>query len=292
MHSKCWHKFRVRTELHYNVLQDGWLMLNIGAAQCAGQRVVEEKLTNNIGGNFKEQFAADGSTRFHGISVPAGQLDINYDLVVNRLEDTFSGPWSPWEVSLVDLPAEVVPYLYPSRYCESDKLTRFAAQEFGHLSPGHSRVAAICNWINERIEYLPGVTDAHSSAVDCLISRAGVCRDFAHLGISFCRALGVPARYASAYVYQMPNPDFHACFEVWLGDRWWYYDATRLAPQPGFILIGSGHDAADTSFATLSMGVQFVSMEISVDKISTCALDYTISPISFRVTDGQPGDSN
>jgi len=276
-----WHQFRVRTELRYEVQQEGWLMLNISAARCAGQRMVEEKLTNNRGSHFQEQIAANGSSRFHGLSVPVGQLTIGYELVLERLEDTFSSAWTPWEANLVDLPAEVVPYLYPSRYCESDKLTRFAAKEFGQLSTGHSRVAAICNWIHKRIEYLPGATDEHSSAVDCLISRAGVCRDFAHLGISFCRALGIPARYASAYVFQMPFPDFHACFEVWLGDQWWYYDATRLAPQPGFILIGTGHDAADTSFATMSMGVQFAAMEISVSKISTADLDYTICPISF-----------
>jgi len=278
-----WHKFRIQTELRYEVLVEGWLILNIAAARCGGQRLWDEKLFNNLGLDFQEQIAPDGSTRFHGISVPVGPLVINYELMVERSDETFAGAWAPWEANLVDLPSGVVPYLYPSRYCESDKLARFAAKEFGHLSPGHSRVAAICNWIHDRIEYLPGATDEHTTAVDCLISRAGVCRDFAHLGISFCRALGVPARYASAYVYQMPAPDFHACFEVWLGDRWWYYDATRLAAQPGFILIGTGHDAVDTSFATMSMGVQFSSMEISVQKISPGPLDYTISPISFRV---------
>jgi transglutaminase-like putative cysteine protease len=278
-----WHKFQVRAVLRYEVQTAGWLILNIAAARCGGQRLLQEKLTNNLDIPFPEQCAPDRSARFHGIPVPAGQLAISYELTVERSDETFSGAWSPWEANLVELPSAVAPYLYPSRYCESDKLTRFAAKEFGHLSLGHSRVAAICNWIHEKIDYLPGVTNEHSSAVDCLTSRAGVCRDFAHLGIAFCRALGVPARYASAYVFQMPSPDFHACFEVWLGDRWWYYDATRLAPQAGFILIGTGHDAADTSIATMSMGVQFCSMEITVDKISHAPVEFTTSPISFRV---------
>lgn len=278
-----WHRFRVQTKLRYNVQTAGWLILNIAAARCGGQRLVEEQLVNNLGLPFQEQRASGSSARFHGLSIPVGQLSITYELVIERSDETFSGSWAPWEANLVDLPAAVVPYLFPSRYCESDKLTRFAVKEFGHLSPGHSRVAAICNWIYDRIDYLPGATDEHSSAVDCLISRAGVCRDFAHLGISFCRALGIPARYASAYVFRMPTPDFHACFEVWLGDRWWYYDPTRLAAQPGFLLIGTGRDAVDTSFATMSMGVQFDSMEICVTKISPECLDYTLCPISFHL---------
>jgi transglutaminase-like putative cysteine protease len=115
-----------------------------------------------------------------------------------------------------------------------------------------------------------------------LTLRAGVCRDFAHVGVAFCRALGIPARYASAYAYRLMPPDFHAFFEVWLEGQWWYYDATRLAPQPGFILIGTGHDAADTSVATMSAGIVFESMEIQVENLDTTPIDYTIFPVTFH----------
>ncbi len=276
------HRFTVQARLRYNIQPAGWILLNLAVAQCGCQRVIRESLQNSAGLPFREQLAPDARTRFHGITVPPGPLEVTYEAEVERTDGDFTGPWEPVEASLVDLPVEVARFLYPSRYCESDKLVRLAAKQFGSLTPGHSRVAAICNWIHDRIDYLPGATDEHSSAVDCLISSAGVCRDFAHLGIAFCRALGIPARYGSAYVHQLTTPDFHAFFEVWLGDRWWYYDATRLAPQAGFILIGTGHDAGDTSVATMSAGVQFESMEIHVQKLSTGDPVYTSSPISFQ----------
>jgi len=278
------HRFSVKARLQYQVHLEGWLLLNIAAGKCGAQDVAHERLTSSSCSDVLEKLAPDGSTRFHGIRAPAGVLEVLYEAEVTRHETGFRGSWKPWEGSLVDLPPGVARYLYPSRYCESDKLVRFAMKEFGGLSSGHSRVAAICNWICDHIDYEAGATDAHSSAVDCLISRTGVCRDFAHLGISFARALGIPARYGSAYVHNLPVPDFHAFFEVWLEDRWWYYDATRMAPQAGFILIGTGHDAADTSVATMSAGVQFLSLQIDVTKLSAKKLSYTDSPISFGQT--------
>lgn len=275
------HRFAIRATLRYQVSIPGWILLNIAASRCAGQIVADEYLANSAGVPFVEQVAPDGLSRFHGASVPAGEFEVTYRSEVARTVSDFADLWEPPEASLIDLPAAVARYLYPSRYCESDKLVRFAAREFGLLSPGHSRVVAICNWIHQRIDYQPGSTDAHSSAADCLISGAGVCRDFAHLGIAFCRSLGIPARYGSGYAHQLPSPDFHAFFEVWLGDRWWYYDATRLAPQAGFVLIGTGHDAADTSVATMSQGVQFAEMTIGVQKLTSEPLDYTTSPIAF-----------
>lgn len=276
------HRFEVDAKLRYSVLCDGWLLLNIAAVVCGGQSVRREELTNNSGWSFQEKTSLGDRTRFHGIAVSAGSFEVQYKAEVERVEKEFLDAWEPREATLIGLPPDVARFLYPSRYCESDKLQHFAEKEFGTLMPGHSRVAGICNWIHDKIEYRPGATDAHSSAVDCLISRGGVCRDFAHLGIAFSRALGIPARYGSAYAYGLSSPDYHAFFEVWLGDRWWYYDATRLAPQPGFILVGTGHDAADTSVATMSMGVQFESMEIRVSSLSDHEPQYTTSPVGFH----------
>jgi len=262
-------------------MQPGWLLLNVAVSRQATQKLLEENLSNSLGLEFREKGVPEGSSRFHGLSVPAGTLDVSYVACVEKTVDRGTSSGEPSEAPLVDLPPSVVRYLYPSRYCESDKLTRFANRQFGGFEPGHERVAGICNWIYDNVEYLVGSSDQHTSAVDCFTMRCGVCRDFAHLGIALCRALGIPARYASAYAYDLPVREFHACFEVWLGDRWWYYDATRSAPQEGFVLVGYGHDAADTSVATLSAGVFFNGMEISVEKQSPEFVGYATGPMSF-----------
>ena len=119
------------------------------------------------------------------------------------------------------------------------------------MPTGYSRVDQICNWVNANIDYVAGSTDASSSACDVLIQRAGVCRDFAHVSIALCRALGIPARYVSGYAVGLEPPDFHGFFEVYLDDRWYLFDATRMAPVSGLVRIGIGHDASDTSFANI-----------------------------------------
>jgi len=280
LHRMTTHVFKVSTKLLYDLSQPGWILLNVAVNKSAAQRVVRERLTSNAAAQFREHSVPEGTTRFHGIAAPAGLLEVVYAAEVQRdVADRLDE--NPVEKSLIDLPPEVIPYLYPSRYCESDKLVRFAAKEFGHLLPGHERVAGICNWLHANIDYQVGITDAHTSAVDCVTLRAGVCRDFAHLGVTLCRAMGIPARYSSVYAYQLIPPDFHAIFEVWLGSDWYYYDATRLAPQHGFLRVGSGHDAADTSVATMSGSVNFVSMEIAVEKVSAERVHYAVGPVSF-----------
>ncbi|MEX1118515.1 MAG: transglutaminase family protein [Terrimicrobiaceae bacterium] len=275
------HRFSIKSRLRYRLDQDGWLLLNLAAASSPFQTVLSERVENNRGIAFREHKAHWGVSRFHGLAAPAGDLEITYEAEVMRTVFESSPCTDVHESLLIDLPSEVVRFLYPSRYCESDKLVRLAAKEFGHLHPGHERVAGICNWIYAHIDYQPGATDQHTSAVDCLTLRAGVCRDFAHLGVTICRALGIPARYGSAYAYLLPQQDYHAFFEVWLGERWWYYDATRLAPQQGFIHVGSGHDAADTSVATMSSSVHFDSMDISVEKLTPDFVSFAEGPVSF-----------
>ncbi|NEP46785.1 MAG: transglutaminase family protein, partial [Okeania sp. SIO2H7] len=167
-----------------------------------------------------------------------------------------------------ELPVEVLHYLYPSRYCQSDLLFGLAMSEFGDLVPDYSRVTAICNWIYDKVQYLSGSTNSETSAYDTASQRAGVCRDFAHLGVAFCRALNIPARFVSAYAYRLQPPDFHACFEAYLGDRWYLFDATRLVPLDGIIRISTGRDATDVSVATFFGAVQLNQMNLSVDLVS------------------------
>jgi transglutaminase-like putative cysteine protease len=129
----------------------------------------------------------------------------------------------------------------------SDKLAQFAICEFAGVPRGHSRVSTICGWIYQNIEYR---SDSETTAVETLVQRVGVCRDFAHLGIAFCRALGIPARFITCYAFGLSPPDFHAVFEAYLDGRWWLFDATRQAALDGVVRIGLGRDAAEVAFAT------------------------------------------
>jgi transglutaminase-like putative cysteine protease len=148
-------------------------------------------------------------------------------------------------------------------------LARFATREFTNIESGFERLTRICNWIYEYVEYLQGTTNSSTSAFDTATQRAGVCRDFAHLGIALCRALGIPARFVSAYAYGLNPPDFHAHFEAFLGGRWILADPTRLSPQSSFIRIGQGRDAADTSFATIFGNAILTEMQISTELADT-----------------------
>lgn len=154
------------------------------------------------------------------------------------------------------LPHEVLHFLLPSRYCEVDSLTPTAFDLFSNTEPGWQRVQAICNWVNAKVMFGYSFARPTKSALDVFTERQGVCRDFQHLAITFCRALGIPARYAAGYLGDIgivlpPSPmDFSAWFEVYLENRWWTFDARHNLPRIGRILMATGRDAADVAFFT------------------------------------------
>jgi transglutaminase-like putative cysteine protease len=150
------------------------------------------------------------------------------------------------------IPAEAMIYTLPSRFCQSDLLAEMAQREFGHLRPGGGRVQAIANWVRQHVEYRHGTSNATTSAADTSKNRAGVCRDFAHLVIAFCRGLGIPARYVSAYALGLEPPDFHAYAQAYLGGLWYSVDATFDGVRPALVPIAIGRDAADVAMVTLS----------------------------------------
>ena len=164
---------------------------------------------------------------------------------------------------VAELDRSAIPYLFPSRYCQSDKLGRLAWDLFGKISNPYEKVVAITDWIHDNVEYVRGSTNSETSAYDTVTQRAGVCRDFAHLGIALCRALNIPARYFSGYAYQLEPPDFHACFEAHVGGRWMIFDATRLAHLNGLVRIGTGRDAAEAAVASIfgSVGCQSIQVD-------------------------------
>ena len=181
---------------------------------------------------------------------PRGEFSFEHQAQIEARANTVLPPDAP-ELNPADIPAECLIYTVPSRYCQSDKLQRLAQSEFGAMTPGGSRVGTIARWIRERVEYKYGTTDAMTDAFDTATSRVGVCRDFAHLLISFCRALGVPARYVAGYCLDLEPPDFHAWAQVYVGDAWYNVDATFNGVREALVPIAFGRDAADVPMTTL-----------------------------------------
>ncbi|HWT13070.1 MAG TPA: transglutaminase family protein, partial [Allosphingosinicella sp.] len=150
---------------------------------------------------------------------------------------------------LRELPGEVIPYIWPSRYCEADRFETFVARRFGRHEGG-AKVAAMAEWIRSRLDYRSGSSDSTTTAADTFVSREGVCRDYAHLLAAFARAAAVPARLVSAYALKVDPPDFHAVVEVWLGGGWRLVDPTGMAPPDGLVRVCVGRDATDIAFLT------------------------------------------
>jgi transglutaminase-like putative cysteine protease len=257
-------RYELGCELHYTVSQPSTLIFNIAIASNNYQIIVEEDLHCATQLKIEEFITHEGRNRCFRLNTPAGNLQISYRAIVG-LSPYYADPNRIFEVPPADLPLDVLYYLYPSRYCQSDRLLRFVTEEFGDLVPGYSRVTAICNWIYDNVLYLSGSSDSLTSACDTALERVGVCRDFAHLGIAFCRALNIPARFVTGYAYGLNPPDFHAWFEAYLGGRWYLFDPTRLVSQNGLIRVGTGRDAADVAFATIFGPVQMNYMRLFMD---------------------------
>lgn len=267
-------RLKVGCELGYDVQATGGtpFVFNIEAQRGAGQTVVEERLTLPEGLALDRFTMPESGNRYFRVVAERGGLTVRYEAVVDLAAST-AEPGSIGEMPAARLPLEVLTHLYPSRYAESDLLQKFAQKQFGHLPPGHGRVAAVCNWINETIDYVGGSSDEHTSARDTLVQREGVCRDFAHLAIAFCRALGIPARFVSAYAWRLSPPDFHAVMEAWLegpdGGAWFLFDPTRKAGADGLVRIGVGRDAAEVAFCSPYGAVSCGAPKVSVEAVDT-----------------------
>ncbi|MEJ6122633.1 transglutaminase family protein [Vibrio sp. 2-Bac 85] len=267
----------ISSELIYTVESPSSFVFNIAAANTVHQKTVQENLIISPSIDSEWFQLNDFGCRGLRLTTEPCELSIRYNASV-ELSPEIERVFYLNEVEHKRLPASVLPFLSPSRYCESDRLGRFAWNEFGQLASGYSRVQEICNWVNTHIDYVAGSTDSSTSACDVLIQRAGVCRDFAHVSIALCRALGIPARYVSGYAVGLKPPDFHGFFEVYLEDRWYLFDATRMAPISGLVRAGIGLDAADASFANIVGQVTMLSINVQADAADP----------SFLYSDGVP----
>lgn len=264
--------------LQYLCNEPSTFVLSVQPAKTTQQRLVTERLTlTGATGPATEYCDAEGTRfiRFLGegeVSVASQfTVDIYHVHQARQLLD---------ERKPQELPMNVLQYILPSRYCESDKVLDFARQHFGGLIMGYDRIEEIARWVQHNVAFEPGSTNSQSSATDVLQNRQGVCRDFAHLMISLCRALNVPARFVTGMDYgadpALGPLDFHAYVEVYLGDRWFIFDPTGISTTTGLIRMGTGRDAADVAFATI-----FGSISSTAPLIDIYAIQHIASGLSI-----------
>ena len=255
--------FKISAEIQYTVLEPSTILLSLHALPTHNQKLRDESFTVTSGAScdfFPLEEVQNRYVRIHTAGLQ--ELRISYSV---------SAETSPQareiqkieQLPVTGLAPNALPFLFPSRYCQSDRLGRMAARLFGGIRHPLAQAAAVADWLYENIEYLPGATEVTTSACDTLVQRAGVCRDFSHLGIALCRALSIPARYFTGYACDIRPQDFHACFEVSVGNQWFVFDATRHSSPNGLVRIASGRDAADASFATIFGALELQSMQVS-----------------------------
>jgi transglutaminase-like putative cysteine protease len=269
----------VSSDLEFEVSEDATFVFQVAAASSAGS-VTTEKLeitSDGATGPTTREIPGPHGGRLHLVQAAVGRLGVRY-----RAELDVAGAL-PLEPPITD-PDEHSPdssvaysevlYRRPSRYCPTDRIQGFATSEFGSVGEGFARVQAIVEWIRRRIEYLPGSGTVRDSAEDTLLTGMGTCRDFAHLGVALCRAVGIPARFTSVYAPGLTPMDFHAVFEARQDNRWCVFDATGLAPRAAMVRIVTGRDAADAAFASVERGTaQLVSIDVSAVVGSSLAVD-------------------
>jgi len=273
-------RLKLSLELNYEILQPNCdFIFNIHAAHTHCQTVVQENLF--ISQAVTPDMYSDPLTgnRYMRITAFPGPIKLIYTATIDLAHHMMPPQLLP-EVPIAQLPAMALNYIYPSRYCQSDRLQKLARREFGHLWQGHSRVQAIQEWVRQRVTFTSGGSNASTSAIDTLIEQVGVCRDFAHLMIALCRALNIPARFATGVDYgadpALGPQDFHAYVEVYLGNRWYIFDPSGLAIPMGFVRFGTGHDAADSAFATIFGTVTSQSPIINLEAINDPANNYFV----------------
>jgi transglutaminase-like putative cysteine protease len=177
---------------------------------------------------------------------PTGVFKVRTSAEVMTADDADQAFGAPF-VEIQNLPNDVLSYLLPSRYCESDRFHDMASEITAGERPGYNQVAAIVTWLRNTISYCPGSSDVPVSAAEVNSQQVGVCRDLAHLGIALCRSLSIPARLVVGYLYRLEPMDLHAWFEAYVGGRWYTFDATQARLKGGYVAVGYGRDAADVA---------------------------------------------
>jgi transglutaminase-like putative cysteine protease len=213
------------------------------------------------------------------IYVPQGELRLSSTALIRDSGEPDPQNLQAREVPVHELPLETLPFLMNSRYCEVDLLSPIAAQLFGFAPTGYQRVQAICDWIHHNVVFGYQFASPTRTALSVYTERVGVCRDFQHLAIAFCRSLNIPARYATGYLGDIgvppaPSPmDFSAWFEAYLEGRWWTFDARHNTPRIGRVLMAVGRDATDVAITTSFGFANLLQFSVTTEEVSDTSMD-------------------
>jgi transglutaminase-like putative cysteine protease len=208
------------------------------------------------------------------LTLPTGRCTVRYDAQVEISAEPDDIEVTAVEHPVEDLPDDVLMYTLPSRFCLSDELSDEAWERFGGIAPGWGRVQAVCDWVHGTLNFAYGTSLPLTTAVDALRARTGVCRDFAHLAVTFCRALNIPSRYVFGYLpdIDVPPPDspmdFCAWFEAFLSGRWWTFDPRNNQRRIGHIVIARGRDALDVAMVTSFGAARLDNMTVWADRVA------------------------
>ncbi len=262
----------VASTLTYRTHSSASMLFKIAVMDTPNQSVLAEKIQLTSGVHYQELKRDPGENRLLRIFVEtASEFTVSYTASVSLTPKT-QQPNEVGETDIAELPESVYRFLNPSRYCESGLLGQTAINEFGASAKGYVRVKQISDWVASHMTYTPGSSDATTTAQQVLASGQGVCRDYAHLAIAFCRGLGIPARYLSGYAVNLEPPDFHGFFEAYLDGDWYLFDPTKLASTRGLVRIAEGLDAAETAFTTIFGSAEVLSMNVSAAETSASAM--------------------
>jgi len=266
-------KIRVGYELIYDFPQPTPMILVLGTHLTrASDVIVPDYLTTDPAVTISP-YRDNYGNWCSRLVAPAGRMRLSGDGVVrdSGLPDVVA-PSAP-QHAVEDLPAETIVYLLGSRYCETDRLSDIAWQLFAQTAPGWARVQAICDYVHNHIAFGYQYARPTKTAREAFDERNGVCRDYAHLGITFCRCMNIPARYCTGYLGDIGVPpvdapmDFAGWFEAYLGGRWYTFDPRNNTPRIGRILIGQGRDASDVPISHTFGPNTLVSFKVWTDEI-------------------------
>ena len=220
-----------------------------------------------------ESFTDSFGNRSCRMVAPAGGIRFRNTTLIEDSGKSDEQASEAKELAIECLPLNVLPFLMNSRYCEVDLLSNTAYELFGNTPRGWERVNAVCDWVHSKVTFGYQFASSARSALGVYTERVGVCRDFQHLAITFCRALNIPARYATGYLGDIGVPadgnpmDFSAWFEAYLGGRWWTFDARHNIPRIGRVLMATGRDATDCAITTSFGQAQLISFQVVSDEV-------------------------